>query len=164
MPGKARRVYWDANLYLSYLNGDSDRLPTLDALVKALRTTDDMEVVTSTLSITEVAFGQEEQGTATLDQTILEQIDFLWKDTSIVKLVDVSPMIAYDARGLMRDAITRKWSLKPPDAIHFATARLLRVSEFLTYEDRLYKYEPLVGFPVREPYVTQPMLPLDPTP
>jgi hypothetical protein len=38
MPGKARRVYWAANLFLSYINGDSDRLPTLDALVKALRT------------------------------------------------------------------------------------------------------------------------------
>jgi predicted nucleic acid-binding protein len=111
-----------------------------------------------------VAFGQEEQGTATLDQAILERIDSLWKDTSIVKLVDVFPIIAYDARGLMRDAITRKWSLKAPDAIHFATARLMRASEFLTYDDRLYKYEPLVGFPVREPYVTQPMLPLDPTP
>lgn len=162
MPGSTRRVYWDANLFLAYINGEADRLPILDALIMALRRTNDVEVLTSVLSIAEVAFGQEEQGTAGLDATTLERIDALWHDTSIVKLVDVFPTIAYEARRLKREARARGWSLREPDAIHLATARLMQVSEFLTYDDKLYRYEPLVGFPVREPYVTQPALPLEP--
>lgn len=164
MPGKTRRVYWDANLFLSYINGYADRLPTLEALIVTLRKTDDLVAVTSTLSITEVAFGQDEQGIENLDPAVLTRIDEMWDDVSLVTLIDVFPTIAYNARMLMRGAKARGWSLKAPDAIHFATAQLVAVEEFLTYDARLYRFEPYVGFPVREPYSPQLALPLDAAP
>lgn len=60
----------------------------------------------------------------------------------------------------MREALVKGWAmkhpdgwvLKPPDAIHLATAMRIGVEVFFTYEPKLVKYKQLIGIHVCEPY------------
>ena len=60
MPNSGDVIYWDASVFLSCVNGETERLPTIDALREESRK-GDFTIVTSTLSITEVAFAEMEQ-------------------------------------------------------------------------------------------------------
>ena len=63
MPPEPTRNYWDSCAFLSYINGVSDRLPTLDALLEESADPDnEREIVTSTFTIAEVAFVLHEKG------------------------------------------------------------------------------------------------------
>lgn len=75
-------------------------------------------------------------------------------------------MIALKAQQLMRAAIVNKWSLKPADAIHLATAAQLKVQEFHTYDDRLEKFSSLDGikFTIGPPISKNPQLRLEAAP
>jgi predicted nucleic acid-binding protein len=159
MPSPKRRIYWDAPVWLSYVNGDVDRLPTLDALLAdSSSTSGAIELYTSTVSQVEVAFAKAEQDKRALDPTIEQQIDELWADRSALKLVELYETITREARQFIRLAMTRGWSLKPIDAIHLATAKLSQCEEFHTYDERLLRYTNDVGFPVVEPHTQQPRL------
>ncbi len=54
------RVYWDACVFLSYINGEQERLPVIDALLEESRS-GKIEIITSTVSLAEVAFAEEER-------------------------------------------------------------------------------------------------------
>lgn len=158
-----RRIYWDVNGFLAYVNGSPEWLPTLDAILAEVeRRPGKLEIVTSTLSIVEVAFAAHEQTGKVLDPATEERIDGLWSDRSVIKLADFHQLIARDARGLMRMAVSRGRSLKPNDAIHLATARRIDVAEFQTFDARLDQFRDDLGFPIVRPHTSQPMLPLSP--
>ena len=149
-------IYWDANGFLSYINQIPDRMPTVGALLERSGN-GSIDIYTSSLSQVEVAFAASEQRQQTLDPSAEERIDALWNDLETVALVEYYAEIGNRARALMRDAITRGWSLKPLDAIHFATAQWLvengvQVDEFHTYDRSLDKYGSIVGFTICEPY------------
>lgn len=74
MPDDPRRVYWDANVPLSYLNGVPDRVPILDELFRKARA-GEIELVTSAISRVEIAFIQSERDAGTLDQETEDAID-----------------------------------------------------------------------------------------
>src|SRR5207302_316632 len=114
-----------------------------------------LEIVTSTLSITEVAFGAEEVIGQPLDETLEDQIDAFWDDPSTIKLREFDRIIAREARTLIRAARSTGWSLKPADAIHLASAKMVVASEIHTYDASLFKYAELIGISVREPYTDQ---------
>ncbi len=160
MPSEAQpqRIYWDACNFLSYINGTSGRLPTLDALFAKASKRDGLVIVTSTLSVTEVAYGQLEQTGSVLPPEIEEAIDALWADQSAVTLVECHELIARRARELRRLAIGRDWSLKTFDAVHLATAEWVRAAEVQTYDAKLPRFASDIGMPVREPFITQPRL------
>jgi predicted nucleic acid-binding protein len=149
-------VSWDANVFLSYINGDAARLPDIDALLTQSGT--DFQIVTSALSVVEVAFAKIEQDGRALDDETEQRIDALWEPPSPVQLVEFYPLLANEARALIRQAIPRGWSLKPLDAMHLATARRMAVTAFHTYDD-LSRYTELVGIPIGPPRATQPRLP-----
>ena len=118
---------------------------------------------TSALSKVEVAFSVEEQKRKTLDAETEERIENLWGDPDVLVTVEFHDGIAETARGLMRGAITRGWSLKPLDAIHLATATWLSdlgfaIKEFHTYDCRLFRWTPILGFKILKPYTAQPRL------
>ncbi len=76
-------------------------------------------------------------------------------------MVEFHSDIAKEARTLIREALTRKWSLKPLDAIHLATARWLSkaglsIDEFHTYDKGIFKYGSVVGFKIVEPNTQTP--------
>ncbi len=156
------RIYWDACVFLSYINGVPDRLPTIDELLNKARA-GEFELVTSSLSHAEVAFADIEKTQGQLDPEIEAKIDDLWKPGGPVKTVEFYDLIGIEARDLMRQGIAQGWgSLKPNDAMHLATAKRLQVARMHTYDDRLLKWDGHTAFAIEEPVVAQ--MPLSPEP
>lgn len=159
MPGERPRIYWDANVFLSYLDGDEDRLPTIEELLRQ-SSARNIELVTSAMSQVELAFAPTEKEAETLDPSVEDAIEELWAPSSPITLVELYPAVATEARALMRRELADGRSgLKPADAIHLATAVRMRVSDFHTYDSRLQVHAPAVPFPVREPFTPQGQLP-----
>ncbi|MGH2458772.1 MAG: type II toxin-antitoxin system VapC family toxin [Chloroflexota bacterium] len=148
-----KRLYWDACVFLSYVNGHVERAPMIENVLQDARDSQGLvEIVTATISLTEVAGGITVQGRTILTSEIEEKIDLLWADHSVVMLVELHQSIALEARRLVRAAHDRAWQLKPMDAIHLATAVWIRASEFSTYDGGLKKYEDLIRMPIQEPF------------
>jgi len=122
----------------------------VDSLLRSART-GELEIVTSVISVTEVALAATEKELGSLSTAALTIIDGLWEPPSPIKLVEVHRLIALDARRLMRQGVPDGLALKPPDAIHLSTAMRTARQEFLTYDPRLSKYAGAIGLPVREP-------------
>ena len=155
-------IYWDANPFLSYVNEYPGRMPALDALLDS-SAKGSITIYTSALSQVEVAFAASEQKQRVLDPQEEQKIDALWSDPDAVALVEYHDGIGQRARALMRESITRGWSLKPLDAVHLAMAMWLaqsgfQVDEFHTYDGALEKYSSIVGFTICEPYTQSPRM------
>lgn len=153
-----RNVYWDANAFLSYVNGYAGRMPVLEALLSS----SDVTIYTSVISRVEVAFGGVEQTNRRLDPAVEGLIGGLWANPDTI-IVECQDEIGEGGRRLMRETFPRGWRLKPADAIHLATARWLidagvRIGEFHTYDTDLFKYSSVVGFTICEPNTAQPSL------
>jgi len=156
MPPELQRDYWDACVFLSYINAIPERLPTIDALLaESADPEKEREIVTSTLTIVEVAFALHEKGQGVLDSAAENKIDALWTDRYAVKLIDFHEGIARDARTLIRGAVAAGLSLKPADAIHLASGRFLKVAELHTYSKDLPRFASLTGLAIMEPYAEQ---------
>jgi predicted nucleic acid-binding protein len=162
MPDSQRTIYWDSCVSLSYIDAVPDRIQVLDSLLddcaKGL-----ISLYTSDISRVEVAFAATEKEQRALDPETEGRIDSLWNDPKIFTMVEFHGGIAKEARALMRDAITRGWSLKPLDAVHLATAQWLSktglaIDEFHTYDTRLFRYGNIAGFKVIEPTILNPKL------
>jgi predicted nucleic acid-binding protein len=157
MLSRGQTAYWDANVFLSYINGEPSRLPTIDTLLQQ-SSNGDFTVVTSTISLTEVAFAEMEKLGGALDEAVEQRIDALFADRSVVSLIEFHEGVARDARRLMRRAMVQGLSLKPPDAIHLASALRLGVDMLHTYDRRMHGYGNIVGFPIAEPATATPTL------
>ena len=156
MPDPVERIYWDACVFLAYVNAEEGRIEDVDAiLLQASRGR--IELITSTVSIAEVAFGAAEQRGQPLDKAIEDKINRLWMPPSPVRLVEFHALIAAEAVRLMRDLRPSGLSLKPMDAIHLATARRYEVARFETYDD-LAKFSAAAGLPILPPAPHQPEL------
>ena len=158
MPEEPRLIYWDSCIFLDYIEGSHRWMPILDSLLDQASETGDIVIVTSTLSIVEVAFASAERDQKFLDDTVAAAIDDLWADRSAVRLVEFDQLIAREARALLRTSLHAGRGLKPMDAIHLATASLMRVSDCHTTDDRLQKWDAELGFPVRDPWTPTPKL------
>lgn len=156
MPDTRSRVYWDADVFLSYVNKIPERILILDTLLS--QSTDpqtQFRIVTSAYSMVEVAYGAQEQATSRLDPKTEQDIDDLW-DPNTVIVVEFHPAIAIEARTLMRMAVTRGWKLRPGDAIHLASAKLSGAEEMHTYSTDLPRFSQDIGIPVAPPYLKDP--------
>lgn len=161
MPGDIPDSYWDACLFLSYIEGAKDRVADLRDLLEQAQA-GKRRIATSVLSMVEVAFAKGEKDGRTLSPDIEQGIDALWAPGSPVKMIELHPSLAREARGLIRQALTNGQNLRPPDAIHLASVLELNVDEFLTYDTKLLKMGELVGITIRKPIVEQGSLPLEP--
>lgn len=160
MPNNQKqRIYWDADVWLSYINGEAERLPVLDALLaESSSPKGNIELYTSELSEVEVACAKSEQDNKVLDPEVERKIDELWADRDTLKIVEYHHSIGIEARKIIRLKIERGWSLRSIDAIHLATAKLNQVTEFHTYDKRLLKYSNEIGFLIAEPHVIAPRM------
>lgn len=158
MPDK-RRIYWDACVFLAYINGDGDRIGILDPLLDEARD-GEIELLTSMVSEVEVAYGRVEQEQGTADQDVLDQINDFWLPGSPVELVEFHRLIAETARDFVRDArLVRGERLTPLDAVHVATAAHMEAVEFHTYDGKLLAQGERFGFPITEPQTARPRIP-----
>lgn len=158
MPSKVPRFYWDANVFLSYVNGTVDRLPHIEALFREAEQ-EKIEIVTSTASITEVAYGSVEMDERALRPEIQEEIQSLWTPASPINMVEVSVLVVEDAREIMRAAIPEGTKVpKPMDAIHLSTAIRMEADIFHSYDEPLRKIARRNGLIADEPSASSPLL------
>jgi predicted nucleic acid-binding protein len=158
MPEEPKRIYWDSCVFLLYIEGTPEWMPILDSLLEEASETRGLIIVTSPLSITEVAFAKAKKDGRALDPNIEAQIEALWNDRSAVKLVEYNEIIAREARTLLRRAIESSRKLKPMDAIHLASALNRSVDEFHTTDGDLKRDWQDLGFPVQDPTTLRPKL------
>lgn len=156
MANPPRRIYLDANVFLNYVNGIhlTEIDPVFDEAVRG-----DIELVTSQVSVVEVAFGASEQAGHQLSEETLDKINALWLPPAPTKLIEFYDLIAEDARGLIRAGLPDGRRLKPMDAIHLATARRWKCTHFYTYDSQLYGFDAAVSMTIEEPQTRTPQLP-----
>lgn len=158
---KTKYIYVDSCVFLAYLQNETDRAETIQQLFNEItRPNSARRLVTSVLSIAEVTHGAREKESRRLDSGFEKKIDTLWDNRALIDLIEIHEQVAREARALMREAIPREFSLKPADALHLASAKILDVDEFFTYDTKLPKFSEWANFSIREPYVDQPLLPL----
>ncbi len=150
--GKKPKYYWDACVFIHVITGVE--LSTLEPLLTRAQNKT-IEICTSLITIAEVAATQDEKESRRLDPVIEDKIDTLWLPSSPVKLVEVFDSIVFQAKSLMRQAIPRGWSLKPYDAIHLATAQVVKVDQFHSYDRSLSKYSSITDFEILKPTTLQ---------
>lgn len=160
MPKKARRLYWDSNVFLDYINANPANVNTIASLLHEIEKNDDDIILTSVLSKVEVAFAAYEKTQGALDPQVEADIDALWEDPSVIELIDLNDDITLKARSLLREALKRGWArLTPRDAIHLASAQWVQViDEFHTGDEDLDKYSALIGCRICRPHILQPRL------
>lgn len=154
-----RCIYWDSNVFLTHLNAVPNRTKTLIDLIQEIED-EKGYILTSSESIVEVAHALHEKQNGRLDPLVEEAIDAMWQNNNLIKMIDNGHHISTIARKLIRDVIPNNWVLKPKDAVHLASAfwynkNVQAIEEFHTYDERLYKYETMIGMHICEPYAKQ---------
>jgi predicted nucleic acid-binding protein len=156
MPSPSRKLYWDACIFLHYINAEPRWVGIIEKLLEGASKSDgELLIVTSIISKVEVAFAGFEQRHGKLSKTAEQKIDKLWNDYTAILPIEVFDKITSDARQLVRKAniLKPKLALKPMDAIHFASAMYLAVDEFHTTDPKLLnpKYATLTGLKIKNP-------------
>lgn len=149
----AKQTYYlDSCVFLALFRPDDQgRHRPIRQLIE-LGKTPKVSLVTSILTIGEVAFGAQEKHSAALDQSVLDDIDAYWHPQSPIQLMEVDQLLSYDARNLSRMALERQLGCPQGiDAIHLATAKRVGVDAFFTYDRGLMNKADLLGFPISEP-------------
>jgi predicted nucleic acid-binding protein len=142
--------YWDACLFLDFINKRDPVWPLLEALLTRSKNREGMRIVTSTISITEVAMGGAHQlNKWEIAPEIEARIDGLWDIRGPVALVEFDRSIAFRARDIMRRT---QGKIKGMDAIHVASAISVEAEELNTYDsDHLLPMGDSLGVPILEP-------------
>jgi predicted nucleic acid-binding protein len=131
---KLPRIYWDACTWIAYIGRE---MPTADSKFtdrrfemcrEVLKDAQDgnLEIVTSTFTLAEVCKRKEATGQAGNLSAFFDQ--------PFILLVDVIKPIASRAQAMQLAGLA---GLKPPDAIHLASAIWSDVSTFHTFDKRL---------------------------
>ena len=155
----ARKAYVDSCVYLAYVNNESAKMPDIDA-VFAEAGRKEIELWTSVVTISEVAFAKLEQDGKLPDEATMVRIDALWLPPAPTKLIEFYEAIARDARDVVRLALPdgRK-PLKPMDAIHVATAKRWGIETIYTYDDGMIEWAPDLGMTIMYPRPEKPEFP-----
>lgn len=148
-------VYWDANCFLYYINESTEHINTLQGILTEAENSGDYKIITSTLSIAEVAHTEQELLNRSLDEGELNRIDKIFLDDSVVLLVEFSQIIARNARDVMRIGLANDLRKDPRDCIHLATAQFMSAVEIHTYDKSLWDYSEHLGITICEPHVQQ---------
>lgn len=151
-----QRLYFDASVYLAFLNDETDRASVVESLLhEAERGT--VEIFTSTVSLTEVVYLKSADERLSHD-VIDERIDRLLRDTSVTTLVELTAEIGVRAREFVRSQPAREAALQVRDAIHLATAAQASVDRFYVYDSDFYPFRGHVDFEIGEPTVETPRM------
>ena len=154
-----RLLYWDADIFISYINQIPDRLPIIEAILEEIEGNNDMKIVTSVITKVEVFWAAHEKMNRVLSTDEEDNIDSLWNNPSLIEVIEFNDEIALIARSLMRQGMQNGWKLKTFDAIQIASAEWVQATEINTYNLRDFKkYESVIGIPIINPTINQPKL------
>lgn len=158
MPASSGRIYFDANVLLAYVGDEEGRADIVQTLLHEARR-GEIEIVTSVLSIAEVAFGALERDNG-LTEEGEARIEELWTPASPIQLADVTQALTRQARTLIRKAKSEGYGIQGADGIHLASAIMFRCAPFFTYEAeaRRTRWAQLTEIEVAEPYTNRPQL------
>ena len=163
MTNSPRRAYLDANVLIAYLANEPSRGPVVASLLEDAER-GSIELLTSVLTVTEVAFVASDHASGDDPSAEEDNIAKLWVPESPVKLTDVSMRVAERARDIVRTARRSEMKgVKPPDAIHLASAEVHGCQHFFTYEGEATReqWAHWVALAVDEPYTHNPQLDLN---
>ncbi len=147
-------VYLDACIFLRYIDAKEPHHNEAVRWLDEARARQ-LEIVTSVISIAEVAFSAQEKLGKALSVATERTIDELWKP-GLVRIVEVSRFVATEARKIGRRALDQGLSkrVRGADTIHMATALVRRVDVIHTYDSDWKAYEPILGIQICEPKST----------
>lgn len=145
-------------MFIDYIDQQQNpkRIPHILAVWEAARK-GLVTIYTSIASIVEVIYFLEEKASGTMNPDSEERIDALWYGGQVI-LSEVSPLVARDARAIIRRSIQDNQKVRPVDALHLSTAQRLGVSSLHTYDEPLFKYAPYIGMPIEPPSADAPFL------
>jgi len=93
--------YWDANVFIYYLNGNPERLPKLDAILDAISRNKKDKIVTSIFSKVEVAWVASEKNNRSLSQDEESKYDTrLFKFSELIHIAIKLPVAAQPTLGI----------------------------------------------------------------
>lgn len=152
-------IYWDASVFISYINNEPHRVNVLDAILEEIEKKNNRKIVTSVISKVEVIWTGHEKLKRLLIPEEENSIDAIWNNNNIVEMIEFNDEVALFARRLMRDAMVKGWKLKTNDAIHVASAMWVNATELHTYDMVHFKrLSEFVDFNICEPFTIQPKL------
>ena len=74
-------------------------------------------------------------------------------------MVEYHPGVAQRSRNLIREGLTRGWSLKAGDAIHLATAASVDAAKLHTYNlSDFGRWAPVLGMTIENPVSANPQM------
>jgi predicted nucleic acid-binding protein len=141
------KPYLDSNIYITTLKGPETEDPakvTTSANILALAESGAFQIYASTFIEAEVikAPGEAEPLTPEQEKTIADYLN-----REFIVWVEVDRLIAQKARQL-----SRTYGIKPPDAVHVATAIRANCDQFLTWDEKLHKG----GLQIETVYLCEP--------
>lgn len=160
MADDGQRLYWDADVFLAYLNNEPGRAPSIEAILASVEKDPKTTIVTSVLSRVEISWIAIEKMDRVLMPNELERIDSLLENYHIVETVEFNDSIALLARDYMRKGMEAGGKkLRTNDAIHLASAIWVKAKELNTYNLNDYHYfEQFAEILIKEPVALQPAL------
>lgn len=165
MPAKItpRYIYWDSCVFLYYINEFAEHIKNIEDVWTEIADEKDARIVTSTLTIAEVAYAASEISPEPLDPETSAKIDALWRNPTIF-WVETPRLLMHRARRLIRDAKTRGWTIEPGDAIQLASAIWIHdthtpISEIHTYDKKWFSHhQALTSIPIGNAKPVKPTL------
>ena len=138
------RVYWDACAWIAYINQEKavrkenetieNRFAMCSEVLK-LAQDGKLEIVTSAFTLAEVCKNPEE-----IDSPLDNLPSFFEK--SYILIVPVDMAIGRRAQNMLTTGLI---NLKPPDAVHLASAQRAAVSEFHTFDSKVLNLDEKIG-------------------
>ncbi len=130
-------VYWDSDVFISRIARTAGRIETLEQITDAAENRE-LRIVASTLSLAEVAKVPELGLLPEAEEQLI--VDFF--ENEYITVLPLDWFVAEEARRIVREH-----GLKPPDAVHVATAILANVPLFNTYEHKMRGKDRQIGDP-----------------
>jgi predicted nucleic acid-binding protein len=132
------RRYWDSDAFLGYLNGEADKISDCESVLEAAEDRR-LIIVTSALTLAEVLYVK---GRSPISKADRDKVASFFKQPYI-SVQNVTRRISEQARDVFWDH-----GIKPKDAIHVATALVLKIPVLNTFDRNLLSANGRVGNPL----------------